>query len=150
MVEFRLGRKARIEHLRLPPPRSASRQHLGQAVIGLRAENKIDERRARQDFLALGLRDAAGDRDHHAAAPALARGFQAADRAEFGKDLFGRLLADMAGIEDDEVGAVRTGGRAIAERRQQLGHSRRVVDVHLAAISLDEQPLGHDAQFVKR
>ncbi len=150
MVEFRLGRKARIEHLTPAAAALGLGQHLGQAVIGLRAEDKIDERRSRQDFLALGLRDAAGDRDHHAPAPALARGFQAADRAEFREDLFGRLLADVAGIEDDEVGAVRTGGRAIAERSQQLGHSRRVIDVHLATISLDEQPFGHDAQFVKR
>ena len=31
----------------------------------------------------------------------------------------------------------------IAERRQQIGHARRIVDVHLAAVGLDEEALGH-------
>jgi len=48
--------------------RSAPRDHLRQAVIVLRAHHQIDRARAAQDLLALGLRDAAGDRDHHVAA----------------------------------------------------------------------------------
>jgi hypothetical protein len=41
-----------------------ARDHLGQPVIGLRADHEADARRAGHDLLALGLRDAAGDRDH--------------------------------------------------------------------------------------
>ena len=45
-----------------------AREQLGQAVIVLRADDEIDRRRAAHDLLALGLRDAAGDRDQHLAA----------------------------------------------------------------------------------
>jgi hypothetical protein len=58
-VEFVLGGKLGLDdaHRRL----RARDQRLGQAVIGLRAEHQIDDRRAAHDFLALGLGNAAGD-----------------------------------------------------------------------------------------
>ena len=45
-------------------PRAALRDQLGQVVIGLRADDDVDARRAARDLRALGLGDAAGDRDH--------------------------------------------------------------------------------------
>ena len=40
-----------------------ARQQLRQMMIALRTDHDIDDRRAADDLLALGLRDAAGDRD---------------------------------------------------------------------------------------
>jgi hypothetical protein len=61
---------------------------------------------------------------------------------DLGIDLFGRLLADMAGVEDHQVGVFRRRGRLVAFRGQQIGHALAVVDVHLAAIALDEDAPG--------
>ena len=60
-----------------------------------------------QDLRALGLGDAAGDRDDHAPAAPLLGGLQAAQAAELGKHLLRRLLADVAGVEDHHVGVLR-------------------------------------------
>ena len=78
-------------------------------MIALRADHDVDHRRAAHDLPTLGLRHAARDRDLHRAA--LARGFVLGDAqpAELGIDLFGGLLADMAGVEDDEVGVISVG-----------------------------------------
>ncbi len=74
--------------------------------------------------------------------PCRARGFfQPAQPAEFGKHLFGRLLADMAGVEDHHVGVVGRRRRAIAERRQHVRHAGAVIHVHLAAPGDDVQTL---------
>src|SRR5450755_1210106 len=51
----------------------------------------------------------------------------------------------MAGVEDHHVGVVRHGDQAVAERRQEFGHARRIIDVHLAAIGLDIEPLTQTA-----
>ena len=40
-------------------------EDLGQAMIGLRADDEVDQRRAGENLGALGLRDAAGDADHY-------------------------------------------------------------------------------------
>ena len=74
------------------------------------------QRRAADDLLALGLRDAARDRDQHPAAFFLRRRFQLLDAAEFGKDLFRRPLADVAGVQHHEVRVVRPVGLAIVAR----------------------------------
>ena len=85
----------------------AAGQQLRQAMIGLRADDDVDERRALHQELALGLGDATGDGQDHVAAGAVAPRFaQPAQAAELGIDLLGRLLADMAGIQHDEIGIV--------------------------------------------
>ena len=63
--------------------------------------------------------------------------FMHADAAELGIDLLGRLLADVAGVEDDEVGVVGRRGLGIALGRERVRHTMRIVDVHLAAERLD-------------
>src|SRR3546814_7054309 len=62
--------------------------------------------------------------------------------AELRIPLLGVLLADVAGVEDDQVGAVRGVARLIAMRRQDVRHAGGVVDVHLAAVGLDEELFG--------
>ena len=110
---------------------------LGQAVIALRPDHEIDRRRAADDLLAFGLRDAAGDRDRHAAAFARGGLLEHAHAAELGIDLLGRLLADVAGVEDDEIGVLGARGLGEALGRERVRHTMGIVDVHLAAEGLD-------------
>jgi hypothetical protein len=59
--------------------------------------------------------------------------------SEFRKNLFGRLLADVAGVEDDEVGVIDVSGLDKALAGQRVRHALGIVDIHLAAIRLDVQ-----------
>ena len=108
-------------------------------MIALRADHDVHRRRAADDLGALGLRDAAGDRDAHLAT--LPRGFVLDDAqpAEFGIHFLGRLLADMAGVEDHQIRILSPIGLDKALRCQRVHHALRIVDVHLAAIGLDVQ-----------
>src|SRR6185369_557471 len=87
-------------------------------------------------FRALGLRDAAGERDERL------RSVLALQTADLGIGLVRRLLADVAGVEHDQVGVVALGGRTHALRAEQLGHPLAVIDVHLAAEAFDFESLG--------
>ena len=80
-----------------------ARQQLRQMMIALRADHDIDHRRAADDLLAFGLRDAAGHRDIHVAA--IARGFVLDDAQppQFRVDFLGGLFADVAGVEDHQI-----------------------------------------------
>ena len=69
------------------------------------------------------------------------RSLQPAQPAELGEHLLRRLVADMAGVEDHHVGALRHRRRRVAERRQHIGHPRAVIHVHLAAPGDDVQTL---------
>ena len=110
--------------------------HLRQAVIGLRADDHVDHLRARHGFGALGLGDAAGERDHRP------RAVVAAQAADVRIGLLGGLLADVAGVEHDQVGVLAVGGRGHAFGAEQLGHALAVIDVHLAAEGLDLEGFG--------
>src|SRR5262249_61759668 len=66
--ELVLNRKFGVDSLGATP---RTRDHLWQPVVVLRTDDKIDGARAADDLLALGLRHAAGDRNHHAAPVAL-------------------------------------------------------------------------------
>ena len=79
---------------------------LGQSMIALRSDDEIDGRRAAHDLGALGLRHAADDGDHRLVAGGGALVLQVADAAEIGIDLLRRLLADVAGVENDEIGVL--------------------------------------------
>ena len=116
-------------------------QRLGQAVIGLRTDHQVDSALAADDLRSLRLRHAAGDADHRFQSAARAFGLEVADAAELGIDLFGGLLADMAGVQEHQVGVLDPVGAGIAVRRQRIRHALRIVDVHLAAIGLDEDLL---------
>jgi hypothetical protein len=110
-------------------------------VVGLRADDDIDRRLAPDDLLALGLGDAARDRDGEVAAFGAAQLLLVAQPAELGVDLLRGVLTDVAGIQHHEIGLGRTIGQRIAERPQDVGHAVRVVDVHLAPVGADEHAL---------
>jgi hypothetical protein len=63
-------------------------------------------------------------------------------------NLLRRLLANVAGIEDNQVGGGDILDRHIAGGRHDIRHARGVVDVHLAAVSLDVELFGQ--RFRKR
>ena len=120
VIELRLGGEFGIEHLRAPIAicrAGGAGHHLGQPVIGLRAEHHVDPGRAAHDLAAFGLGDAAGHRDDARLAGIFARPLDCAQPAEFGEHLLCRLLADVAGVEDHHVGAFGRVRHAIAERR---------------------------------
>ncbi len=112
---------------------------LGQAVIALRADHEVDDAGALDDLGAFGLGDAAGHRDHGLAALLLLLLPQA---PELGIDLFGGLLADVAGVEDDEIGVLGRVRLDIALARQRVRHALGVIDVHLATEGLYVQLAG--------
>ena len=118
-------------------------QHVRQVVIALRPHHEIDRALAPEDFFSFGLRDAAGDRDRDAASLKRRLVLHLADAAEFRIDLVGRLLADVAGVEDDQVGVVRRRGLDVALGGQRVRHTMGIVDVHLAAVGLDVELFGH-------
>src|SRR5688572_3144929 len=86
------------------------------------------------------LGHATGYRDHRRATAA--RG-QALDVAKARVELFLRALANRAGVDDDQIGVVVAVGRLETSLLQEAGHPLRVVDVHLAAVGLDQVFLGH-------
>ena len=108
----------------------------GQAVQGLRTEHQVDVRRALDDRRALLRGHAAADADHHRAVALLER----LPAAELAEHLFLRLLADRAGVDQDDVGFFDLVGQLQAVAGgEHVGHLGRVVLVHLAAVGLDEE-----------
>jgi hypothetical protein len=134
VIELVLDRKLGIDHFLTA---LHARQQVRQAMIILRAEDQIDGGRAPNDLLALRLGDAAGDRDDELAAVQRRAFLELPHAAELGIDLLGRLLADMAGVEHDQVGVLGRGGLDESRLRHHVRHTLRVVDVHLAAVGLD-------------
>ncbi len=113
-------------------------QRFGQAVIGLRPDHQVDRALAADDLRSLRLGHTAGDADHRLQPARSPLGLQVANASKLGIDLLGSLLSDVAGVEQDEVGVLDTIGAGIAVRRQRIRHALAVIDVHLAAIGLDE------------
>ena len=84
--------------------RPGAGDQIAQTMIALRPDDEIDDRRAPHDLGALGLGDAAGHRDDRCLPALRALRLHQADAAEIGIDLLRRLLADVAGVEEDDVG----------------------------------------------
>ena len=132
--------KVRIDHSTATagPP-----DQFGQAMIGLRSDHQIDHRRAPGDFVALGLRYAPGNRDHHVGAGGAPFRLPLLEAPQFGKNLLGGLFTDVAGVEDHQIGLGDLVCAPIAVRGQRVRHALAVIDVHLTAVGLDEELLGH-------
>ena len=111
----------------------ASLQELRQAMIALGPDDDIDRRLAAQDLRPLRLGDAAGDDQHRPAARPAAFLLELTQLAEFGKDLFRRAFADMAGVENDELGVLDEGRLPVSRLGGEIAHALGVVDVHLAS-----------------
>ena len=136
-------------HVRIGGPFALNRlvQHVGQAVIGLRADDHADRRAASHDLLAFGLRDAACYRDQRFLADLAPRLGQAPDvRIDF----LCRLFAYVAGVEDHEIGFLALRRRHDPALVQHVGHALAVIDVHLAAEALDPVGLGGGSRFHSR
>src|SRR4029450_7480237 len=108
-------------------------------MIALRPDHDVDRWRAADDLLAFGLRDAAGDSDAHLTAIARRLILGDTQPPEFGVDLLGGLLADVAGVEDHQIRILGAGCLDKALPSQRVYHALRIGDVHLAAIGLDMQ-----------
>ena len=115
-------------------------QQFGQAMIALRADDDIDRGLAAQDFRPLRLGDAAGDHQRRPPAGPGAFLLELAQLAELGKDLLGGAFADVAGVENDEVGVLGAGGLAVSRACGEIPHPLGIIDVHLASERLDEHP----------
>ena len=131
MLELVLGGKLGID----PAPLA---HHFRQAVIGLRAHDQIDQRHAALDLGTLGLCDAARNADLEIGT----LGFQRLEAAKVGIQLFRGFLADVAGVEKHHIRIFGGLGQHIALRAHRFGHALAVIDVHLAAIGLDEELFG--------
>src|SRR5262249_10473151 len=132
-VELVLDRKFSIDDALAGRTGNEARQ----SMVALWPAHQVNRRCAADDLLPFSLRHAAGDRDQNLAALACRRLLDLADTAKLGIDLFHRFLANMAGIEDDEVGLLGDAGLDETFRRQYVRHTMRIVDVHLAAERLD-------------
>ena len=104
------------------------RQELRQAVDLARAEGDVDEREALEDLVLDRLRPAAADADH----PRRVLGLEALRLPEVREEAAVGRLADRAGVEQDQVGAVTLRRLLVAERLEHAAHALRVVLVHLA------------------
>src|SRR5262245_15997123 len=111
-------------------------------MIALRADHQIDHTRTLEHLLPFGLRHATCHHDHGAEPAGTPRPLHRAYPAKLGIDLLSSLLADMAGVENYEIGLGWVVGRGIAVLGKRLRHALGIVGVHLAAEGLDVQLLG--------
>src|SRR3974390_1774466 len=133
-AEFFVNRGLRVEQ---PFARFRTREHLRQSVVVLRADDYVHDTCPADDLPAFRLRNAARHRDYHLATIGGRLVLHDPQPTDFGIDLLRRLLADVAGVQDDEIGAFRRGGFHIAAGRQGIRHTMGIVDVHLAAERFD-------------
>ena len=112
---------------------AARAQPVAQVGDRARAERHVDERVELEDLLALRLGVAAADGDDAARVAVLQR----LGVAEVGREPGVRLLANRAGVEDEDVGVVLGRRLAQAELLEQPLDPLRVVSVHLAAEGAD-------------
>jgi hypothetical protein len=138
-AELILDRKLGVDHGALA---LGAGEQMGEAMVALRPDHEIDHRRAADDLLPLGLGDAARDRNRQPASFAGRGLLEHADAAKLGIDLVRRLLADVAGVEDDEIGVLDPCGLGETFGRERVRHTMGIVDVHLATEGFDVELAG--------
>ena len=130
MREFVLGWEIGVHDARAD---ARLAQELRQAMIALRADDDVDGRLAAQDFRPLGLGDAAGDDQHRPSALTGPFFLQLAQLAELGIDFLRRPFADVAGVENDEIGVLDPERLAVSGLDGEVAHALGIIDVHLAS-----------------
>jgi hypothetical protein len=108
-------------------------EQAGQRAHVVRAEDHIDPGGLVENGLLVHLRQAAPDGDLHACMLVLA-GLQMPQRAV---QLACGVVADRAGVDDDDVGVLAVTCGDIARALQRPGQPLGVVHVHLAAEGAD-------------
>jgi hypothetical protein len=111
---------------------------LGLAIAGglahtIESHDDVDGRLPAKDFRSFGLGNAT--RYDKGGFPALLPPLllEAAQRAQLRIDFFRRLLANVACVQNNEIGVFGVSGLKVSVLRRQIRHSLGVVDVHLAA-----------------
>ena len=89
-----------------------------------------------EDFSALRLGDASRHADQQRSILRRSLVLELSDQAKFGKDLIRCFFADMAGVEDYDIGVGRAVHRRMPAPLEEADDPRGVVDVHLAAVGL--------------
>jgi hypothetical protein len=120
-------------------PVKPSNEELRELVHLPRPERHVDVGELAEHLVLDGLRPAAADADHALGVAPLER----RRLAEVGDEALVGLLADGAGVEQDEVGVLAAGRLGVPERLEHALHAFRVVLVHLA-------PEGGDVERVHR
>ena len=100
-----------------------------------RSHDKVDPRRAFENSFAFLLCEAAGHTDFHLAAFVL----QKTKLAEAGEDFLLGLVANRAGVEEDDVRFFLIIDAAISAQLETAAQSLAVEIVHLTAPSFDEE-----------
>jgi hypothetical protein len=111
--------------------RDEHRQHLD----SLGADDQVDHVGALEEPASLLLRHASRDRDDGSLA---ADPFEALEIPQPRVQLVLGLLSNAAGVDDHHVGIRLVAGPVVSRRLEKPRHPLRVVDVHLAAVGLDE------------
>ena len=111
-----------------------SSQELRQPVVRLRADHDVDFGTSPADFRSFSLGHATGHDETHAATRLASGSPERHQPAQIGVNLLRCFLADVAGIQDDQVGSLGGVGTRVSERGQHLRHPFRIVHVHLAAV----------------
>jgi hypothetical protein len=130
----------RIDGDRGVPPRASRMLHRvvhehRQTFQILRTDNDVDRRRSLQNPRSFLLRDAARDGNNWTAAGVHAH---LANLPEPREQLLLGALAYAARVDHDDVGVAVVVCRLVAGLFEEPGHAFRVVNVHLAAVCLDE------------
>ena len=103
-------------------------QELGELVDLPGPEGDVDEGEALEDLVLDRLRPAAADADD----PLRPLRLEPLRLAEVGQEAAVGVLADRAGVEEDQVGVFASGRLGVAERAEHPLHALGVVLVHLA------------------
>ncbi len=139
VIELALGGKIRVEN---GARDFGAAQKLRQAVIALRSDDDIHRLLPPENLRPLGLRDAARDDDLGLLPSLGTRRLERAQLAQFGEHLLAGALPYVAGIQHHKIGFFQMRGRGIALRRENIGHPLRIINIHLTAVRLHEQPAG--------
>ena len=112
-------------------------QELGEAMDLPGTESDVDERELAEDLVLDRLGPAAADPDDALGVLVLQpfRFMEVRDEAVVG------VLADRAGVEEDQVGVAALFGLVVTERREHAFHALGIVRVHLAPESGDVELL---------
>jgi hypothetical protein len=107
---------------------AVAREELGELVHLAGAEGDVHEREQLEDLVLERLGPAATHPDHAGGVP----GLDPLGLAEVAREPRVGLLADRAGVEEDQAGVVTPVGLPVPERLEHPLHALRVVLVHLA------------------